>query len=244
MGDRVLPAFKTVTKGDIVEVVYSERRWKLLEELRKVAIKIMEALEREGVESIVHGSVARGDVNTKSDVDVAIVHPFPPFKLEVALERAGFQVVQRTLSMATPSHAIKAHIHLDDKTTVTFPLVDLTRKEKEFYKFGGEIDLKGLKEGARVSGVDKRLMFIQPTPRGHVEKPLKGMEVEVVEKLRISLDTVLERSYILRRRDEVGRTGVYLKRVLASGEGFEEGLKRLADENPRVKKVLLTRGGF
>jgi predicted nucleotidyltransferase len=40
------------------------------------------------------------------------------------------------------------------------------------------------------------------------------------------------------KRDEVGRTGVFVKKELASDETFELGLKRLAEVNPAVRRKL------
>jgi predicted nucleotidyltransferase len=52
------------------------------------------------------------------------------------------------------------------------------------------------------------------------------------------VETVLDRVHALLRRDEVGRTGVFIKKELASEETFEMALKRLADENPAVRRRL------
>jgi len=237
-----MPAVKPVLRGDVIEVVYDRERWRLLERLRARAVEVMEPLKSVGVESIVHGSVARGDVNRKSDVDVFIPHPLPSFKVEGALESRGLIPVERVIVMATPFSAIKAHLFLGDGTSVTFPLVALTKVEREFYRFGGEVKLEDVKRMVRVAGVDKRLMLIEPTERGHVEEPIMGREAEVAGRLGIGVEVVMERVRVLTRRDEVGRTGVYLKRKLAPHESFEEVLKALRDEDPAVRRLLTMRG--
>jgi predicted nucleotidyltransferase len=56
--------------------------------------------------------------------------------------------------------------------------------------------------------------------------------------LRISTQTVLDRVHALTRRDEVGRTGVFLKKELGPNETFELALKRLSDLNPAVRRRL------
>jgi predicted nucleotidyltransferase len=38
------------------------------------------------------------------------------------------------------------------------------------------------------------------------------------------------------KRDEVGRTGVFIKKELAADETFEMALKRLAEGNPAVRR--------
>ena len=50
---------------------------------------------------------------------------------------------------------------------------------------------------------------------------------------------MLDRVRALTRRDEVGRTGVFLKRELGPDECFEEVLRRLADRNPAVRKRVM-----
>jgi len=233
---------KPVKVGDRVEVVYDESRWKLLQELRCKAIMIMERLERASLISIVHGSVARGDVTPTSDVDVVIPYVVPSYRVELALDELAEKPLKRFITQATPAHAVKAHIYLDDLTVVTFPLTPFTRHEREFYKFGGELTLQELKAGERVCGVDKRLKLIEPTARGHCEEPIIGRELYVADKLGVSVDIVQERIKVLTRRDEVGRTGVYLKYELKPDEEFEEVLIRLASRDPAIRRVLVSRG--
>jgi Predicted nucleotidyltransferase len=40
------------------------------------------------------------------------------------------------------------------------------------------------------------------------------------------------------RRDEVGRTGVFIEKELSNDETFEIALKRLAYKNPAVRRRL------
>ena len=40
---------------------------------------------------------------------------------------------------------MKAHVEIDEMTTVTFPLMEMRRVEREFYRFGGEANLNQLK---------------------------------------------------------------------------------------------------
>lgn len=220
------------------EVVYNSARWALLEELREKATRIMTALESFRLRTLVHGSIARGDVNKNSDVDVFIAEPQSSFLVETALERAEIPVNMRLLIQATPNYAMKAYVEVDAETSVSFPLMRVRRVEREFYRFGGEVTLNQLKSGVRVVGVDKRLMFIEPTMKGHVESSIVGCEEAVAKRLGVSVETVLDRVHVLLKRDEVGRTGVFLKRELASDETFELAMKKLADENPAVRRRM------
>ena len=229
---------KPVRRAEARVVVYGEDRWSLLAELRHKALRIMEALEARGMGCVVHGSVARGDVRPTSDVDVFVPDPPSSPVVEAALELAGFRPVRRLLVQATPAYVPKAYIELDERTCVSFPLARMRPVEREFYAFGGMLDLEGLRAGLRVPGVDKRLMLIQPTPEGHVESSILGREAEVARLLGISVQTVMDRVRALLRRDEVGRTGVFVKRELAPDESFEAVLADLAARNPAVRRRL------
>jgi len=219
-------------------VVYNEKRWRLLQELRRKAEKIMEALESFNLRCIAHGSIARGDVTEKSDVDIFIPSPSSSFMVETALEQNGIPINRRIIVQATPSYAIKAYIEIEENVSVSFPLVKLRPLEREFYKFGGEISLEELKRNIRVPGVDKRLMLIEPTADGHIESSIIGKEEYAARLLGISVDIVWDRVKALTRRDEIGRTGVFLETELLPEETFELVLKRLADKNPAVRRRM------
>jgi len=228
-------AKKPVKRAERVEVAYDKRHWNLLNQLRSKAVELLETLDKCHLRSIVHGSIARGDVSETSDIDVFLPDPPSSFIIETSLERSGFPVHQRTIVQATPLYALKGYIELE-QSSLSFPLVKLRPVEKDFYRFGGEASLSTLKEKKRVLGVDKRLMLIEPTVDGHVESAVVGREEVVANLLGVSLNTVLDRVRALLRRDEVGRTGVFIERELASDETFEQALKKLADQNPAVRR--------
>jgi len=158
--------------------------------------------------------------------------------IETALEKAGVKINSRFVVQATPNYAMKAHIEIDPLTSVSFPLMPLRRVEREFYKFGGETNAETLEKGLRVPGVDKRLMLIEPTEEGHRENTVIGREEHVAKMLDISVETVQDRVRTLLRRDEIGRTGVFIKEELSGDETFEMVLERLAEENPAVRRRL------
>lgn len=224
------------------DVVYDEKRWRLLRELRSKAMEVMRALARNSIESIVHGSIARGDVNEKSDIDVFIPHVIPSYMVENALMESGFKFYKREMTQATPSHVVKAIIHLDERTRVTFPLIPLREREREFYKFGGEVGLKELEEGKRVPGVDKRLMLIVPTNYGHHEASILCNAIEAAKIVGVSLELIMERIRVLTRRDEMGRTGIYFKVDLNDNESFEAKLKERIERDPNLRRLLIKRG--
>jgi len=229
---------KPLGRSEYREVNYDAPRWELLRTLRNRAKIIMEALRGANVESIVHGSVARGDVGPKSDVDVFVPLQTSSFSIEATLERAGIGVNRRLLVQATPTYAMKGHIEIDESTAVSFPLMRMRKVEREFYKFGGEADLETLLDNSRVPGVDKRLMLITPTDKGHGESNIIGQEELAAKTLKISVDTVLDRVHTLMRRDQVGRTGVFVKTELSEDETFEMALHRIAGQNPAVRRRL------
>ncbi|MGC9345448.1 MAG: nucleotidyltransferase domain-containing protein [Candidatus Bathyarchaeales archaeon] len=231
-------AKKPLRRLEYKEVTYNARRWALLEKFRQKTMQIMEVLEKFHLETVVHGSIARGDVTEKSDIDVFIPYQPSSFIVETALEQAGISVNRRLIVQATPTYAMKAYIEINEKTSVSFPLMKMRKVEREFYKFSGETTLKNLREGLRVPGVDKRLMLIEPTKEGHRESTIIGREEQVAKLLGTSVETVLDRVHVLLRRDDVGRTGVFIEKELSADETFEMALKRLADQNPAVRRRL------
>jgi len=233
-------ARKPMLRDERLKIIYDEKRWRLLNQLRAEAIELMDALNSMHIFSIVHGSIARGDVTEKSDIDIFIPDVIPSFLVETALERAGISISERILVQATPTYSIKAYIGIDERRSVSFPLSKLRKTEREFYKFGGEATLEMLRRGVRVPGVDKRLMLIEPTEDGHIESSILGREGEVAKLLGISIETVLDRVRTLTRRDKIGRTGLFIERRLASNETFELVLKELAERNPAVRRRLRT----
>ncbi|HDI10187.1 MAG TPA: nucleotidyltransferase, partial [Euryarchaeota archaeon] len=58
--------------GEEREVIYQEERWEILASLRELAREVMSSLMEFGIDSMAHGSIARGDVHRRSDVDVFI----------------------------------------------------------------------------------------------------------------------------------------------------------------------------
>jgi len=229
---------KPTKHADYKEVKYTDDRWQLLTELRNKASEIMSALDFFHLQSVVHGSIARGDVKKNSDVDVFIPEVQNSFMVEIALEKSTIPINRRLIVQATPNYAMKAHIEVNEQITVSFPLMQMRRVEREFYRFGGEINLNQLKADVRVSGIDKRLILIEPTERGHTESSIIGREESAAKILGISAETVLARVHTLVKRYTVGRTGVFVKRELAGDETFELALKKMCDLNPAVRRRM------
>lgn len=226
--------------SEFKEVVYTSEHWSLLGRLRERALRLLSFFNEKGVNAYVHGSIARGDVWKGSDIDLFIPEPIPSYLVEIILEEKGIKPYARFIVMATPVNTPKAYIVLDseEKETVSFPLLKLKPREYEFYRFGGMLDYKGLAEGLRVPGVNKALVLIDPTTRGHVEVPVRGFEEYVARKLDVSIETVLERVRVLTRRSIIGRTGVFLKHQLAPEESFENALEELSRRNVFLRRML------
>ncbi|MGD6851015.1 MAG: nucleotidyltransferase domain-containing protein [Candidatus Bathyarchaeia archaeon] len=231
-------ATKPAARSEYREVTYTPARWTRIDQLRNKALPVMTALEAFHLQSTVHGSLARGDVNEGSDVDIFVSGVQNSFLVETAMDKAQIPINSRFIVQATPNYAMKAHIQIDETTTVTFPLMSMRRVEREFYRFGGEADLAQLKAEVRVLGVDKRLMLIEPTKKGHIESTIVGKEEATSKLLGISAETVFDRVHALRRRDAVGRTGVFVKKELAPDETFEFVLKKLSEANPAVRRRI------
>ncbi len=221
------------------EVHYTQDHWDQLQTIRNTALATMIKLESNRIKPFVYGSVARGDITKSSDTDIIILRPVSSYRIELVLGAP----LKRELVQATPSMVLKGHIHLPENTVVTFPLFKLMSREEEFYRWGGLLDSHGLKDKARVPGVDKRLVLIEPTEMGHLEQGVIGHEEEVCRKLGVSLAIAKERVRVLTRRDSVGRTGVYLTRHLDDDESFEVVAKSLQDSDPALRRTIHRRGG-
>lgn len=228
---------------DNVRVSYSPSQWTLFKGLRKNASEILEGLGPWKSSAQVHGSLARGDVDDKSDIDVLLPSEVSTQLVEAGLEAVGFEVFEREIAQATPVHSPKAHLYLDPerKRSITIPLTPLRKLELEFYKFGGTVNSSDIRGEVRRPGCTKKLTLIEPTEDGHVESTVLGREAEVARLLQISVDIVRERVRVLTRRDSIGRTGVFLKISVPDGVSLEEALKMEAKENPALRRTLRAR---
>jgi len=223
---------------DQKHIVYSDEHWRILCDLRNEAVRLMKPLTHVHIECLIYGSLARGDVHKTSDIDVFIPYLQAVTLIEAALECEGIQSISREIVQATPGYAAKGYIYTSNNCGYSFPLVPLLPSEKEFYGFAGSAKQIDLESDVRVPGVDKRLMFIQPTYDGHIEYPIQGLSGEVAKILKVDTKIVRERIRTLERRDKVGRTGVYLKRSLAPSESFSEVLENLSQNRPGLRKRL------
>ena len=221
-----------------ISIVYSDRDWQILNTKRKRAIDLLEMFTKEGLNPYVYGSIARGNVHEGSDIDLIFIQQIPSYRVELALNKNGFENYFREIIMATPKDSIKLYIHLSELESITVPMSDLDKKVLEFYDFGGKVDLSQMKADVRVPGIDKRLVLIKPNSQGHEEFSIIDNEAEAAKTVGISIETLNERKKVLFRREKHGRTGVFLKRELEINESTEEVLKNLASKKSIVRKKL------
>lgn len=231
---------KIVRVHEYREVFYSKKQWVTLSKKRRIAKHLIEMLKEIGVNAIVHGSIARGDVNENSDIDIVILNVIPPFKLELLLESRKATVYSRRIIQATPTMIPKVYYYLDptELITISYPLAKPSRREIEFYRFGGILDLNRLIKDERTVGVNKKLMLIEPTNYGHIEYSIIGYEAEAARKLNVSLSIVKERVLILTRRNKIGRTGVFISYEIPPNEQIEEAIEKLARGNKIFRKLI------
>jgi predicted nucleotidyltransferase len=222
------------------EVAYDEAHWRLLDRLRSEAASLIKPLSDRHIEAIAYGSIARGDVNERSDIDIFVPHLPAPSILEALIEEAGTNVTHREIVQATPTYAAKGYIYSEERRGYSFPLVPMRSIEREFYGFAGSVNLKQLNAETRVPGVDKRLLLIDPTKTGHMESPIQGKEGTVAKKLGIGVKVVRDRVRTLKRRQRVGRTGVYIKRTLSPEESFGDIYRQLAQTKAPLRRRLRT----
>ncbi len=208
-------------------VIYDKKHWSLLRRLRKRAAIILELLLQVGIKGILYGSIARGDVRKGSDIDIVVLRPTLPSLIEDFLGEKLGDPLYKEIVQSTPIGAIKGYFHYEENLTISFPLSPLKEREELFYKFGGSIDLDGLKTDERVPGVNKRLVLIFPFKKGHYEVSVIGKESVIADILGIPKEVIDERVRVLTKRREKGKTGVYLKYRLQPGETFESALRKI-----------------
>ncbi len=229
-------AIKPKITADYTLVTYTPEHWQRLQKIQLKATELMGKLLAQNIQSIIYGSVCRGDVSDSSDIDLFIPYQISSFKLELALQQEGYTIYGKKIVQATPKHLVKAHILLSEDTTITFPLTSIREREFDFIHFGGSLSYDDLLQNKRVPGVDKRLLLIEPTDVGHKESQIIGYESIVAKKVGVSVDLVRERIRILTTRDKVGRTGVYLDLNLDAEENIDEVFKQVRDNDPIVRR--------
>ncbi len=224
-----------------ISVVYSDRDWQILNSKRHRAIDLLEMFAKEGLNPYIYGSIARGNVHQDSDIDIIFTDQIPSYQIEFILGKNSFKNYFREILMATPLDSLKLYIYLSEQECITVPLSKLNSKGLEFYDFGGKVNLKQLKSNIRVSGIDKRLVLIKPTSKGHDELSIINNERIAAKELGINIETVNERKKVLLKREKHGRTGVFLKRSIEIDESTEDVLKKLANKKSIVRKKLYKR---
>ena len=228
---------KITPSSGIQKISYTKNQWAHLTNLRKQTTKIMALLIP--LNPIVHGSVARGDVTSTSDIDIMIPHQVSEYQVQIPLDELDLTIEKRLILQATPLAAIKAHLVYTDNVTISFPLVPLYPREIEFYNFGGALNYSNLVEDVRVPGISKALQLITPTATGHLASDVMGASLgKMAKTLNISPATIQERIRVLQRRDKLGRTGVFLREELSFEESFGQALNRISNLNPATRRRI------
>ncbi len=227
-----------INHNQSAEIIYNDTHWNLLNDFRKRALQVTDTFAQNGFDSLTYGSIARGDIKKTSDIDIILQIKLSSYRVELILEEIEIPILSKKLIQATPNDIIKVHYELEGDICLTLLLTDFTSLPFEFYKFGGAINNSQLKSNIRVPGVDKRLVFIQPTETGHIESPLEDQLNEAPKILNVSRKMIEQRMRVLTRRDKIGRTGIFLKEDLDLSENVEEVLRNIANKNPLIRKRL------
>ena len=88
---------------DTLSVIYDAAHWRLLKSIRERTISVFGSLATWGNSVLVHGSVARGDVDEKSDIDILIPTSVSTQLVEAQLASSGNIPYSREITQATPN---------------------------------------------------------------------------------------------------------------------------------------------
>lgn len=229
----------------VKEVIYSHDHWLLLEEKRAKGLNIINALILCGFRSVIlHGSVARGDVSKDSDVDVSLLYPYPISMIKLCLEENNFRIYDIRLVQPTPKHTPKVYIYVDpfEEQTISIPLASLDPYEIEYYKFSGFVTREEVISKKRAKGVNKKLLLVIPTEKGHVEMPVVGNEGYVSRLLGVSINVVKDRVEALTKRVEEGHAGLFINLSIPIFEEVETFVKKLCRENTAFRRAVSKHG--
>ncbi|MCY3410176.1 MAG: nucleotidyltransferase domain-containing protein [Candidatus Heimdallarchaeota archaeon] len=227
---------KIKTKADELEVHYYEEHWDTFHQKRELARDILQLLDPLQTPTVVYGSVARGDIHQGSDIDILLQDVISSYQIEYLITDS--EIISRSIVMATPNHAIKGSIVLESDITISFPLMPFTSREIDFYSFGGSVTLKDIDARKRVPGINKQLLLIMPIENGHTERSILNVPQLELTRLGFSPQIIEERKRVLKRRDDIGRTGVFLNDPVDPELGFEATLRQLMDRNHLIRKKV------
>jgi predicted nucleotidyltransferase len=220
------------------QIDYSSEQWELFRNLRQKAQEITSPFAAQGIDLLIFGSIARGDVKKTSDIDIILTNQIATYRIELLLEQAHIPIITKKIVQATPNDVIKAHLELEDNISIAMLLTDYTKLPFEFYQFGGAISYQQIIDGIRVPGVDKRLVLIQPNNAGHHALSIVNQPNYAADQIGISPMMVEQRIRVLNRRDKVGRTGVFLNEEIPLEESFEDALNTLAKKNQLIRRRI------
>ncbi|UCE13812.1 MAG: nucleotidyltransferase domain-containing protein [Candidatus Heimdallarchaeota archaeon] len=214
---------------------YSEEEKRVFSTLRIKAVNVLCVLEQTGINAFVHGSVARGDITSASDVDIHIPVRIPSYQLDIIED---FKFADRRILMGTPNSTIHGVMSTHDNITISFPLSSPNEREHEFYRFSGFLYARDIQQNNRIPGVTKQLLLIEPKGDGYWISSISTNKQRAIKVLSLSQRIIDERIRVLERRDNIGRTGVLLDYSLSPDENFELCLKQIADRNVLVRRML------
>lgn len=235
-----MPDLRPVKIRDKTPVVYPDWRWRLLDSLREKALLLLQALDEIEEKPLVVGSVARGDVNSSSDIDIFFKGYVPSWRIALALEKVGVAVQAYRIVQATSQTALRFIAVVEDKVEISVPMSRLRRTEEEFPNYAGAITIHHIINKLRVRGINKQLLFIEPTCYGHDEWSIIGREEESAKLLGISIETILERKSMREKRAREGRTGFLFNIEISGEESPEEFVCSLARKNPILRETIRT----
>lgn len=217
-------------------VIYNEKRWEILREKREIAKRVMSPLYMSGYDPIIYGSIARGDVDADSDIDVFIEQVVNPALIETIVEKSLGGWINRTVVQATPGYVVKGYIFIDELVSISFPLVEMLPNEAEFYSIAGKLNYNDVLSEKRSRGMNKSMIVIIPVEDGHMEFPARQDPDLAAKLIGVDPKALRERLHVLEKRKEHGKTGRFIEVKLGEDETFSQVLKAIINENPVLRR--------
>ena len=152
--------------------------------------------------------------------------------------------MKRKIVQGTPNQTPKMEYQLGVNTNIhlSVPFVQLSNRENDFISFAGKLSLTKFQNGEYANCVNKKLLLVEPMDNkgyNYHYTSIRDLPYnDIAKKINVGVDIILERIRVLSRRDDIGRTGLYIDYELNPSEEPEKVLKELASQRQELRRLL------